>query len=178
MIRKIAALDRDGTIIVDKNYLSDPAGVELLPGAAAGLKRLRAAGWDLVIVSNQSGIGRGYFTEEDYGKVTARLVELLRAEGVELAGIYYCPHAPEAQCACRKPRTGMLEQAARELDFPLSACAVIGDKPADVDLGKNAGAALTVLVRTGYGEKSAAGCAPDAVVADLTEAAEFLISRG
>lgn len=175
--RRFAALDRDGTIIVEKNYLSDPAGVELLPGAAAGLRRLRAAGWGLVVVSNQSGIGRGYFSEADYEKVTARLVALLRAEGVELDGIYHCPHAPGAGCDCRKPRPGMLERAAREHGFRPEDCVVIGDKPADVELGRNAGAALAVLVRTGYGATAADSCQPDFVAADLDEAADLILAR-
>lgn len=174
--RRYAALDRDGTIIVEKNYLSDPAGVELLPGAAAGLRRLQAAGWGLVVVSNQSGIGRGYFTEADYEKVTARLVELLRAEGVALDGIYHCPHAPGAGCDCRKPLPGMLLRAARDLGFRPADCAVVGDKPADVELGRNAGAALSVLVRTGYGATAPADCHADLVVDDLAQAAEKLLA--
>lgn len=178
--RRVVALDRDGTIIVEKNYLSDPAGVELLPGAAAGLRHFREAGWDLVIVSNQSGIGRGYFSEADYEKVTARLGELLRAEGVELAGIYHCPHAPGMPCDCRKPLPGMLVRAAADLHFAIKDCVVIGDKPADVELGRNAGVALTILVRTGYGAETAAqnDCRPDAICDNLSAAAEFVCNQG
>lgn len=175
--RRFAALDRDGTIIVEKNYLSDPAGVELLPGAAAGLRRLQAAGWGLVVVSNQSGIGRGYFTEADYEKVTARLVELLRAAGVALDGIYHCPHAPGAGCDCRKPRPGMLLRAAKELNFRPADCVVIGDKPADVELGHGAGAALSVLVRTGYGAAAPADCQADLVADDLDAAAALVLAQ-
>jgi len=177
MKQHFVALDRDGTIIVEKNYLSNPDEVELLPGAVPGLQKLIKAGWKLIIVSNQSGIGRGYFSPEDYQKVTTRLSEMLQREDIELSGIYHCPHTPEDNCACRKPKTGMLLKAAQEHNFRPADCVVIGDKPADVELGRNAQAALSLIVRTGYGEKSANVCKADGVFANLEQAADFIIHK-
>ena len=175
---KYALIDRDGTIIVERNYLSDPAAVELLPGAAAGLRLLSEAGWKLIVVSNQAGVGRGYFTEADVGRVNARMVELLAAEGVGLDGIYYCPHAPSDNCPCRKPLPGMALRAAREHGFDPKDAVVIGDKPCDVELGRAVGA-KTVFVRSGHGSEYAEADLgnPDLVAADLGEAAG-LLSRG
>lgn len=141
-------LDRDGTVIADKHYLHDPAGVELLPGAAEGLRRMAALGLRLVLVSNQSGVGRGYFGRGDVERVHGRLVELLDAEGVRLDAFYICPHAPGEDCSCRKPRPGLVERACRELGLDAAASFVIGDKPCDVDLGL-AVKATPILVTTG-----------------------------
>ncbi len=173
--RAAVFLDRDGTIIAERHYLSDPAGVELLPGAAEGLRRMRALGLPLVVVTNQSGVGRGYFGMDAVERVHGRLIELLAAEGVEIAGIYSCPHAPDQACGCRKPSPGLIERAARELGLDPAQCFVIGDKPCDVDLGLGAGA-TSFLVRTGYGQRhaQAGDCAPHHVVADLAEAAALI----
>ena len=114
-LRPAILLDRDGTIIVDRHYLSNPAEVELLPGAVAGLRRLADAGFALVVVSNQSGVARGLLTEADVAAVNARTAALLANEGIQIAGWYYCPHGPEAGCDCRKPAAGMAERAAAEL---------------------------------------------------------------
>lgn len=168
-------LDRDGTVIHDAHYLSDPAGVSLLPGAASGMRRMLAAGWRIVIVTNQSGIGRGYYTDTDYEAVNQRFLQLLREEGVQVDGVYHCPHAPDVDCACRKPLTGMAQQAAAELGFSLPECVVAGDKPADVNLGRNIGA-KSVLVRTGKGRKheAAGDCQPDCIADDLEGVADYL----
>ncbi len=132
-------IDRDDTLIIDKEYLSDPAGVEFPKGAIDGLKRLRDAGYGIILITNQSGIGRGYFTENDLTAVHNRLKELLAAEGLELAAIYYCPHAPDANCNCRKPKTGMLEAACKDFDIDLKTTAMFGDSKVDVQLAKNFG---------------------------------------
>ena len=132
-------LDRDGTLIVDVGYPRDPAQVELLPGAVASLRDLERD-WALVIVSNQSGIGRGLISPAQAEAVDARVRELFAAAGISFAGVYYCPHAPDAGCACRKPRPGMLEQAAREHDLDLAASVIVGDKPSDVEAGRAVGA--------------------------------------
>ncbi len=175
MAPRFVLLDRDGTIIYDEDYLSDPAGVRLLPGAASGMRKMLAAGWRIVIITNQSGIGRGYFSEIDYQAVTARLKDLLAKERVRIEGIYHCPHAPDVKCECRKPLTGLAEAAAAELGFSLSDCVVAGDKPADVNLGKNIGG-KGVLVRTGYGRKHELNgdCSPDFIADDLNDVAEYL----
>ena len=171
--RAAVFLDRDGTVIKDAHYLHNPAEVELLPGAAEGLRRLRAAGLRLVLVTNQSGVGRGYFPRGDVERVHGRLIELLEAEGARLDAIYTCPHAPEDDCRCRKPRPGLIERACREIGLDPAQSFVIGDKPCDVDLGLAAGAA-SVLVTTGYGAQHEAELRTRGgvlVARDLTEAA-------
>jgi D-glycero-D-manno-heptose 1,7-bisphosphate phosphatase len=169
------ALDRDGTVIAERHYLSDPQQVELLGGAADGLRRLRELGLGLVLVTNQSAVGRGYFDLARLEEIHRRLRELLADEGVTLDGIYYCPHTPDEGCACRKPRPHMLEAAARELGFDPARAFVVGDKECDVELGRGVGA-TTLLVRTGYGARlDAEGKAgADYVVDDLTEAARVV----
>jgi D-glycero-D-manno-heptose 1,7-bisphosphate phosphatase len=133
-------LDRDGTIVVDKHYLADADGLELLPNAAAGLRELQDLGGRLVVVTNQSGVGRGYFDEAALAAMNARLEELLAAEGVELAGIYACPHAPDAGCDCRKPATGLFTRAGDELGLELEGSFVVGDGESDVEAGARIGA--------------------------------------
>lgn len=174
MSRPFLVLDRDGTIIVEKNYLSDPAEVELLPGAAQGLSRIQAMGYGLVIVTNQSGIGRGYFTRECLQDIHDRLLSLLAEHHVRIDGIYVCPHTPEENCSCRKPKPALLWQAAQELAFSPTACMVVGDKPCDIELGRAVGA-KTVLVRTGYGAThEAQGLVADWIVDNLDTLAESL----
>lgn len=171
-------LDRDGTLIVEKNYLADPAGVELLSGVGEGLRLLLAAGWKLLVVTNQSGVGRGWFTVDDVRRIHDRLGELLAPYGVSFAGIYLCPHTPDEQCDCRKPRPGMIEQAVRELQFDPRESVMIGDKALDIELGQAVGA-RTILVTTGYGaEVHARGDAQaDFVCADLRQAAQWIIEQ-
>lgn len=165
-------LDRDGTLIEERGYLSDPEGVILIPGAAAALRSLREIGCGLALMTNQAGVGRGLFDLQTLNQIHARMVSLLETEGVALDGIYVCTHHPDEGCPCRKPRLGLMEQAVREFGFDPRASFVIGDKAIDIEFGKNAGAA-TILVRTGYGrEVEAAGTtAADYVVDDLAAAA-------
>lgn len=136
-------LDRDGTIIRDKHYLSDPDGVELLAGAVEGLALLREAGCPLVVLSNQSGVGRGYFDAACVDRVNARLADLLHAQGVHLTGMLYCPHGPDEGCLCRKPAPGMVLEAARRWNLAElvrgGRCVSVGDKPCDVRLGQGLG---------------------------------------
>jgi D-glycero-D-manno-heptose 1,7-bisphosphate phosphatase len=173
--RRFVALDRDGTVIAERHYLSDPEQVELLEGAADGLRRLRELGLGLVLVTNQSAVGRGYFDLSRLEEIHRRLRELLDAEGVTLDGIYYCPHTPDEGCACRKPRPEMIEAAARELGFDPSRAFVVGDKACDVELGRGVGA-TTLLVRTGYGARLAGEgkAGADYVVDNLSEAARVV----
>ena len=132
--RPAVFLDRDGTIIIDRHYLGDPAGVELLPGAAGAVARLNAANIPVVLVTSQSGIGRGYFTMQDYERVSARLDEVLAAEGAHLDASYVCPHAPnaDAPCACRKPGVLLYERAIREHGLDGKRSFFIGDMWRDV----------------------------------------------
>ncbi|MCS7044216.1 MAG: HAD family hydrolase [Bryobacteraceae bacterium] len=147
--------DRDGTLIEERNYLSDPAGVALIPGAAEALRLARENGYLAVVLTNQSGVGRGYFTLDDVHRVNGRMLELLAAGGAAVDGIFVCPHAPEDGCGCRKPRTGLVEEARRKLDLDLRRSWMIGDKAADLELARNAGM-RGVLVLTGYGAGAAA----------------------
>lgn len=176
-MRSAVFLDRDGTVIVERNYLSDPAGVELLPGAAEGLRHMRGLGLRLVLVTNQSGVGRGYFGRDAVERVHGRLLELLEAQGTRLDALYVCPHAPDELCPCRKPGPGLIDRACAELGLDPRASFVIGDKPCDVDLGLVVNA-TTFLVTTGYGARYAAtdGCRPHHVAASLAEAAQTIES--
>lgn len=173
MTRRFALIDRDGTINVEREYLSNPNGLELIPGAAKGLRLLKELGLGLVVLTNQSGIARGYFSLETLDAIHARLKALLAGEGIALDGLYICPHGPDDDCDCRKPLPGLALQAAKDLGFDPSRAFVIGDKAADVDLGKAVGA-TSILVRTGHGRKHEAMCRPDYVADDLLGAAKWI----
>lgn len=175
-------VDRDGTLVRERGYLSDPEGLELLPGVARALRNLSEAGHPVVVISNQSGIERGYFTAGDAHAVMGRLRRQLRESGVELTAIYFCPHAPERHCPCRKPGTNLLERAADDLLLSLRDSVMIGDKRIDAETGQNAGGS-GVLVRTGYGAAEeirvdGLGRTPDRVFDDLSQAAGWWIARG
>ena len=182
MMKRAVFLDRDGTINVDRNYLSDPAQLELIPGAAQALRRLGDAGFLLFIVTNQSGIGRGYYTLADMERVNARLCQMLVADGVRFEKIYFAPEAPEKPSRGRKPSPEFLFDARDQFGLDLGQSYMIGDKLIDLQCGWNAGVKQSVLVRTGYGadvEKSA----PDQVraalvVDDLGAAVERILNNG
>ncbi|WP_412546647.1 D-glycero-alpha-D-manno-heptose-1,7-bisphosphate 7-phosphatase [Maricaulis sp. MIT060901] len=135
----LVMLDRDGTINVDKHYLADPAGLDLLPGAVDGLVKLRDAGAVLCIVTNQSGIGRGYFDRTTADSINDALVEMLKPHGITFAHIALCPHAPDEVCECRKPAPGMALECAQATGLALADSWVIGDKASDVGLANNTG---------------------------------------
>ena len=172
-LRPAVFLDRDGTIIEDANYLADPSGVRLIPGALEALRRLAAAGFALIVVTNQSGIGRGYFSEADYHRVAARMEEELGA-GLILA-TYFCADHPEQPSERRKPRPGMLLEAAREHGLDLARSFMIGDRRGDIEAGRAAGCAASILVRTGIGAAEEVRSGADFVAADLAEAAEWCL---
>ncbi|MEW6516989.1 MAG: HAD family hydrolase [candidate division FCPU426 bacterium] len=186
MSKPAVFLDRDGTIIQEAEYLADPAGVVLLPGAAEGIRLLRQEGFAAVVVSNQSGVARGYFDEATVRRVNARLEELLAAAGAGLDGVYYCPHYPQGSvaayaraCDCRKPAPGMLLAAARDLGLDLAKSWVVGDKASDIEFGAKQGL-KTILVLTGYGAATrdqgfGNGPRPDFIAADLTEAGRHIL---
>lgn len=176
--RRFVLLDRDGTINVERHYLSDPDQLELYPGVGLALARLKALGYGLVVVTNQSGIARGYFDLATLARIHDRLRALLADFDVGLDGIYLCPHGPDEDCACRKPLPGMVEQAVAELGFDPGRAIMIGDKAVDVELGHAVGAA-SVLVRTGHGLKSEdmvrrGECRPELVADDLAAAVEWI----
>jgi D-glycero-D-manno-heptose 1,7-bisphosphate phosphatase len=169
---KVVILDRDGTIVVDRNYLSDPADLEFEVGAADGLRSMYERGYRLVVITNQSGIGRGLFTLERLQEIHDRLRQMVESIGVRLEGIYFCPHVPDAGCLCRKPQIGLFNQAASELGFDPSSAVVIGDKMSDIEFGHRAGA-VTILV--GASSLSLADAPkPDFIVGDLVQAAAVI----
>lgn len=142
-------LDRDGTLIEDVGYPRDPERVQLLEGAVDGLRRLRAAGLQLVVIGNQSGVGRGLVTELEARAVHERFVAQLEHHGVRLDAAKYCPHAPWDGCACRKPQTQLLLEAAAELGVDLGSSYMVGDKASDVETGSRAGCRTILLRRDG-----------------------------
>lgn len=171
-------LDRDGTIIRERHYLSDPDDVELLPGAAEGLLALQRLGFGLVVLTNQSGIGRGYFDIACLDVIHDRMKTLLANAGVQLDGIYYCEHTPEDNCSCRKPKPGLVELASSQLGFRPSDAIMVGDKAIDCQLGRAVGA-QTFLVLTGYGEQEREASADyaDNVAADLVDVAKTVAAQ-
>lgn len=176
--RRFVLIDRDGTINVEKHYLSDPDQLELIPGTAEAIRALRKAGFGVAIITNQSGIARGYFDLARLEQIHARLREILAAEGAQVDGIYICPHGPDDDCTCRKPLPGMIEQAVAEHGFDPRQAVMIGDKEADVELGRGVGA-TAILVRTGYGRKTEAkGTRADHVVDDLPAAVRIILASG
>lgn len=173
---KIIILDRDGTLNEDTGYLHEPEKAVLCEGAAEGLKKLAAEGFRFVVVSNQSGIGRGYFTERELNATNEKIASLFAEQGVKIDAFFCCPHLPEEGCSCRKPETGLVEQAEKKLGFSRSDifCA-IGDKKSDVQLAEKL-KVPSVLVFTGYGkEQYEKGVRGTYNARDLNEAADILI---
>ena len=159
--RRVALIDRDGTIIVDKVYLRDPGGIQFAPGAIEGLRLLRDAGFELVLITNQSGIARGFFDVTRLEQIHDRLRSMLAADALRLEAIYFCPHGPDDGCDCRKPAPGMVKSAMRDLGFGADQAVFIGDS--DADMGAAAAAGVAGL-RVGGKPASAAA-------ADFLEAA-------
>ncbi len=187
--RPAVFLDRDGTICEEVGYLSRPEQLQLIKGSAEAICLLNRANIRVVVTTNQSGVARGYFTEEDVRAVHQRLEALLAAQGARVDAIYYCPHHPDkgegqyrVDCECRKPRPGMLRQAARDLPIDLSHSYVVGDKLSDIQLGREGGL-HTCLVLTGYGEqekerieKGETSIKPDFVAQDLHQAVNWILN--
>jgi len=152
----------------------------MLSGVAAAIRKLNEARVPVVVVTNQSGVGRGYFPESLVREVHERMIAELTGEGARLDGVYYCPHVNADECACRKPKTGMLEQAAAELQLDLKKSFVVGDRGGDVELAHRAGS-RSILVRTGFGEGELAWHVaewkrqPDFVAKDIAEAADWIL---
>jgi D-glycero-D-manno-heptose 1,7-bisphosphate phosphatase len=172
-------LDRDGTIIQERNYLSRPEDVVILPGVPTALKKLREAGFKLLIVSNQSGIGRGYFTAADAERVNRHLLTELARNGVAFERVYIAPEAPGAPSRGRKPSPQFLFDARDEFGLDLAGSFMVGDKMIDLECGWNAGVGQSILVRSGYGaevERDSADKLRSAVVLDdLAAAADWIL---
>jgi D-glycero-D-manno-heptose 1,7-bisphosphate phosphatase len=181
-MKRAVFLDRDGTLIVDKDYLSDPDGVEVIGGVGLALNRLQTAGFLLFMVTNQSGVGRGYFTLADVDAVNRRLLESLSKDRVRFQRCYIAPEAPTQPSRGRKPSPQFLLDARDEYGVDLASSYMVGDKLADLECGWNAGVARSILVRTGYGARLERD-QPDqlaraVVVDDLPAAATWILKEG
>lgn len=182
VVRKAAFIDRDGVINRERHYLFRIRDFEFLPGAVLGLRQLSEQGYLLAVVTNQSGIARGLYTEQQYQLLTEHMVDELARQGVALAAIRHCPHLPDASvaayrrtCDCRKPGPGMVLNVARQLDVDLTASILVGDKVSDVQAGRAAGVAHCFLVRSGHQLTDSDAEAADAVFDDLAACASSLL---
>lgn len=186
---KAVFLDRDGTVNEEVSYLRDLKQLRLIPGAGTAIRRLNEAGLKVVLVTNQSGIARGYFTEAFVQETHELLGRMLAAEQAHIDAVYYCPHHPTAgnsrytrDCDCRKPGTGLIDRAARDLGIDVSQSYMVGDKWIDVELGQRAGA-HSILVKTGYAPDDPGNIRPshmpdpDFVAHTIVEAADWILSR-
>jgi D-glycero-D-manno-heptose 1,7-bisphosphate phosphatase len=167
-------LDRDGTLMREVNYCADPKQVEIFPGVPEALVRLKEAGYKLVVISNQAGIGRGYFTEAQYRQVEAEVARQVRPAVFD--AVYFCPDRPDRATNRRKPGPGMIFEAQRDHDLDLSRSYFVGDKAIDIECGRNAGL-RTILVKTGYGANETYA-APDWMAEDFSAAADIILSVG
>jgi D-glycero-D-manno-heptose 1,7-bisphosphate phosphatase len=184
--RRAVFLDRDGTINVEVGYLSRPEDFSLIPGSAEAVERLNNAGFTVVVISNQSGVARGYFGEADVARVNDKMVRELTRHGARLDAIYYCPHHPDfgdgsyrRDCDCRKPKPGMVRRAERELGVEAAGSFVVGDHRGDVMLAKSVGAG-SILVLSGHGTEELEkleqeGAPPDFVAPDLAAAVDYIL---
>ena len=174
-IKRAVFLDRDGVILEERGYLSHPGDVSLVTGAAEAIKLFSRLGLKVVVVTNQSGIGRGLFTRRDYLRVKAAMDALLARQGAKTDGEYFCPHAPWEECGCRKPAPGLALIAGKELGLNLDESFVVGDKRSDMEMAR-ATRAKSILVRTGYGWQTERDGKPiwDAVAQDIGEAAKII----
>ena len=176
--RRAVFLDRDGTIMEDTNYVGNVERVLVIPGAPGALKQLQDAGYKLFVITNQSGVGRGYFTREAVESIHTHLNEYFGRSGVRFDHYYVCPHHPEDKCDCRKPKPKFLLDAAAEHGLDLSQCFMVGDRASDIQAGINAGVP-TILVLTGGGSETLARreVTPNHVAADISEAAAWIVKQ-
>ncbi len=167
-------LDRDGTINEDTGYIRRPSELRLIDGAGAAIRALNDKAVPVVIISNQSGLSRGYFTREDLDAINSHLVTLLKQSGASIDAIYFCPHLPDRGCTCRKPATALVERATRKLGVNCSY--VVGDKGTDIALARRAGA-RAILVKTGHGSEELAHLTeePDFIAKDLAGAVDWIL---
>lgn len=180
--RKAAFLDRDGVVNLDRAYVHTWADFEFAPGAVDAMRRLREAGYALVIVTNQSGIARGMYTEAQYQELTRQMRAALAAAGAEVEAVYHCPHHPGGsvaewaiECECRKPAPGMILQAARELGLSLADSLLVGDKPSDIEAARAAGVGRAYVVQSDNAESAAGRAGADAAYADLRACVDAIL---
>lgn len=171
-MNKAVFLDRDGTINVDKEYVHKVKDLEFIPGVLEALAKLAKMEYRIIIITSQSGIGRGYYTQNDYEIFTNNMLNKIKRYGGRIDAVYFCPHHPNAGCECRKPKPKMILDAAKDFNIKLSKSYMIGDKKADVEMGRNAGC-KTISVMTGKGEKSNA----DYAAKNLADAIDAIINK-
>ncbi|MFH1003169.1 MAG: HAD family hydrolase [Chloroflexota bacterium] len=174
MMNQAVFLDRDGTMARDAHYCRCPEDFELFPNTAGGIRLLHQHRFEVIVITNQSGVGRGFLTEETLGRIHDKMQADLARQGARVDAIYYCPHHPEDDCDCRKPKTKLVQQAAREHDIDLGQSFVVGDLPMDIELGRAIGA-RTVLVTGSLSPAEIDRLKPDAVCSDVLEAARTII---
>lgn len=165
-------IDRDGTMAEDVHYCSRPEDFELFSNTAKAIKLLSENGFKVIVITNQSGIARGYFTEEILAKIHEKMERELAREGACVDDIYYCPHHPDDNCDCRKPKPKLILQAARKHNINLEHSVVVGDLPMDIGLGKAAGCKTILLSDSPLSDK---GVEPDAIALDLFEASKIIL---
>ncbi|HEV2282382.1 MAG TPA: HAD family hydrolase [bacterium] len=177
--RRAVFVDRDGVLMRDVNHLTSPSQIEILPGVPESLRRLRDAGWAVVVITNQSVVARGMVTEEGLREIHEALQSRLRSRGAALDAIYYCPHHPEGAvaayriaCDCRKPRAGLLLRAAADLGIDLGASVMVGDAASDIEAGRRAGCRTVLLGAAGETGATRA----DHVATDLASAADWILA--
>jgi histidinol-phosphate phosphatase family protein len=176
MAYRAVFLDRDGTMNQDVPYCRRPEDFELFPNTARAIKRLNESGYKVIIITNQSGVARGYFTEETLARIHQKMRDQLAEGDAHIDGIYYCPHHPDDNCDCRKPKPKMVLQAVQEHDVDLKRSFMVGDKALDIQLGQNVGC-RTVLIPSDPGETEPEPCSPDYTAADLYQAALWIIRQ-
>ncbi len=180
MKNKAVFIDRDGTINVDVHYLDDPNKFEMYPGVGEGVKKLKDSGFKIIVVTNQSGIARGYFTELQLPKIHEKMEKEFQRSNVILDGIYYCPHHPEDNCNCRKPNTGLFERVINEQDIDVKKSYMLGDKILDVGAGKNIGVRTVLIPEPHLREESLSKkneweYHPDYIADNFTDAVEWIL---
>ncbi len=175
--RRAVFLDRDGTIVEEADYLVDLKDLKLLPGSAKAVARLRRAGFKTIVISNQSAVARGMLSLRGLARITRVLGRELAAKGAKIDAFYYCPHHPEAGCACRKPGLGMIKKAARRFGLDLKSCFFVGDTTTDLLTARRAGMP-GLLVKTGYGGKDGSyRVKPHKTFKDLSAAAAWIVAH-
>jgi D-glycero-D-manno-heptose 1,7-bisphosphate phosphatase len=173
---RVIFLDRDGVLITDKGYLHKIEDMEILPETISGLVKLRDRGWKFIVITNQSGIGRKMFSEADMNSVHEHISSLLSGYNLTIEKFYFCPHLPEDNCNCRKPRTGLLETAADEFDVALAKSWFIGDKLSDIEAGRRANTKTILMESSDTPSKFTSLTQPDTIVKNLDDAAEYINS--
>ncbi|MBI2118054.1 MAG: HAD family hydrolase [Elusimicrobia bacterium] len=176
--KKAIFLDRDGTLIKDTHYLNHPNQIQIYKGVIPALKKIKKAGWRIIIGTNQSAIGRGILSVEMLQKIHKILVGIFKKSGVKIDEIFFCPHHPKENCICRKPNLGMLLKGAKKYQLDLKKCIVVGDNKCDILWGKNGGT-KTILVLTGKGKKTLADSKvkPDHISPTLKTAAKWILEQ-